>query len=228
MVNDNLLGQLKVISDNYFSYFTFNKGIVPDDWEYKKLTDVAEITTGYSYTGKELVDSNIGMATIKNFTRNGGFRSEGYKPIVPSKNVKKDKYVSLFDMLVAHTDLTQNADIIGNAEPVLTTNSYEKTIYSMDLVKVVPKQDKISKWLLDLVLMSSRVKFHCLSYVNGTTVLHLSKKALREFEIPLPKDYKELENIIDLTKNYLTTVSKNIQENSKLNEIKNQLLNKYF
>ena len=131
-------------------------------------------------------------------------------------------------MLVAHTDLTQNADIIGNAEPVLTTNSYEKTIYSMDLVKVVPKQDKISKWLLDLVLMSSRVKFHCLSYVNGTTVLHLSKKALREFEIPLPKDYKELENIIDLTKNYLTTVSKNIQENSKLNEIKNQLLNKYF
>lgn len=227
-INDNLLGQLKVISDNYFSYFTFNKGIVPDDWEYKKLTDVAEITTGYSYTGKELVDSNIGMATIKNFTRNGGFRSEGYKPIVPSKNVKKDKYVSLFDMLVAHTDLTQNADIIGNAEPVLTTNSYEKTIYSMDLVKVVPKQDKISKWLLDLVLMSSRVKFHCLSYVNGTTVLHLSKKALREFEIPLPKDYKELENIIDLTKNYLTTVSKNIQENSKLNEIKNQLLNKYF
>ena len=46
--------------------------------------------------------------------------------------------------------------------------------------------------------------------------------------LPLPKDYKELENIIDLTKNYLTTVSKNIQENSKLNEIKNQLLNKYF
>ncbi len=227
-INDNLAKQLHTISDNYFSYFEFNAGSIPKNWEYKKLTEVAEITTGYSYTGKELADSDIGMATIKNFGRTGGFQGTGYKSIIPSKNVKPDKYATLFDILVAHTDLTQNADIIGNAEPVLTTSRFKKVIYSMDLVKVIPKQNKISKWLLDLILMSSRVKAHCLGYVNGTTVLHLSKKALKEFEIPLPNNLKELEHVTNSTKNYLFMMAKNIQENEKLNELKNELLKKYF
>lgn len=227
-INDNLAKQLHTISDNYFSYFEFNAGSIPKNWEYKKLTEVAEITTGYSYTGKELADSDIGMATIKNFGRTGGFQGTGYKSIIPSKNVKPDKYATLFDILVVHTDLTQNADIIGNAEPVLTTSRFKKVIYSMDLVKVIPKQNKISKWLLDLILMSSRVKAHCLGYVNGTTVLHLSKKALKEFEIPLPNNLKELEHVTNSTKNYLFMMAKNIQENEKLNELKNELLKKYF
>lgn len=175
-----------------------------------------------------MIDSDIGMATIKNFARTGGFQINGYKSIVPSKSVRQSQYASLFDILVAHTDLTQNADIIGNAEPVLTTSRFKKIIYSMDLVKVIPKQNKISKWLLDLILMSKRVKTHCLGYVNGTTVLHLSKKALKEFEIPLPNDPEELADITRVARNYLMMISEDIQENEKLIELKNQLLNKYF
>lgn len=227
-INDNLTNQLHTISDNYFSYFKFNDGSIPQNWTYKNLTDIAEITSGYSYKGKELVDSDLGMATIKNFARTGGFQINGYKSIIPSKNVKQSQYASLFDMLIAHTDLTQNADIIGNAEPVLTTSRFKKIIYSMDLVKVIPKQNKISKWLLDLILMSTRVKAHCLGYVNGTTVLHLSKKALKEFEIPLPNDPEELSGITRIARNYLLMMSENMQENEKLIELKDQLLNKYF
>lgn len=227
-INDNLSNQLHTISDNYFSYFNFNDGSIPENWVYKKLTNVAEITTGYSYKGKELIDSDLGMATIKNFARTGGFQSNGYKSIAPSKNVKQSQYASLFDILVAHTDLTQNADIIGNAEPVLTTSRFKKIIYSMDLVKVIPKQNKISKWLLDLILMGTRVKAHCLGYVNGTTVLHLSKKALKKFEIPLPNDLEELTGVTRIARNYLLMMSRSIQENEKLIELKNQLLNKYF
>lgn len=228
LINDNLTNQLHTISDNYFSYFNFNDGSIPQNWTYKNLTDIAEITSGYSYKGKELVDSDLGMATIKNFARTGGFQINGYKSIIPSKNVKQSQYASLFDMLIAHTDLTQNADIIGNAEPVLTTSRFKKIIYSMDLVKVIPKQNKISKWLLDLILMSTRVKAHCLGYVNGTTVLHLSKKALKEFEIPLPNDPEELSGITRIARNYLLMMSENMQENEKLIELKDQLLNKYF
>ena len=227
-INDNLTNQLHTISDNYFSYFNFNDGSIPQNWTYKNLTDIAEITSGYSYKGKELVDSDLGMATIKNFARTGGFQINGYKSIIPSKNVKQSQYASLFDMLIAHTDLTQNADIIGNAEPVLTTSRFKKIIYSMDIVKVIPKQNKISKWLLDLILMSTRVKAHCLGYVNGTTVLHLSKKALKEFEIPLPNDPEELSGITRIARNYLLMMSENMQENEKLIELKDQLLNKYF
>ena len=39
-----------------------------EDWKEYNLQELMEISNGYSYTGKELVDeSTIGMATIKNF-----------------------------------------------------------------------------------------------------------------------------------------------------------------
>ena len=68
------------------------------------------------------------MATIKNFGRNGGFKADGFKEINPSAKLKECHYANLFDILVAHTDLTQNADVIGNAELLLTYGKYNSII----------------------------------------------------------------------------------------------------
>lgn len=228
MVNDNLISQLKIISNSYFSYFEAYNGKIPLDWSYIKLVDIANIDAGYSYTSKELVDSNIAMATIKNFDRTGGFNIRGFKEIKPNKIVKKEKYAKLFDILVAHTDLTQNADIIGNAEPILNTSKYSKIIYSMDLVKVTPKTEKISPFLLALLLQGNRFKKHCLGYVNGTTVLHLSKKALKEFEFPFPTSFSDLDNIAKFAERNYKLISNNMKENQKLQNLKQVLLNKFF
>ena len=75
------------------------------------------------------------MATIKNFERSGGFKIEGFKEIIPSSKLKPSQYIEIFDSLVAHTDLTQNADVIGNAEMLLTKANYQNIIISMDVVK---------------------------------------------------------------------------------------------
>ena len=83
------------------------------------------------------------MATIKNFDRKGGFKLDGYKEIVPSSKLKSEHHVELFDTLVAHTDLTQNAEVIGNAEPVLSFSGYDDIIFSMDVVKVIPNSPSI-------------------------------------------------------------------------------------
>lgn len=227
-INDNLISQLKIISNGYFSYFEAYNGKIPLDWSYIKLVDIANIDAGYSYTSKELVDSNIAMATIKNFDRTGGFNIRGFKEIKPNKIVKKEKYAKLFDILVAHTDLTQNADIIGNAEPILNTSKYSKIIYSMDLVKVTPKAEKISPFLLALLLQGDRLKKHCLGYVNGTTVLHLSKKALKEFEFPFPTSFSDLDNIAKFAERNYKLISNNMKENQKLQNLKQVLLSKYF
>lgn len=227
-LNDNLISQLKIISNGYFSYFEAYNGKIPLDWSYIKLVDIANIDAGYSYTSKELVDSNIAMATIKNFDRTGGFNIRGFKEIKPNKIVKKEKYAKLFDILVAHTDLTQNADIIGNAEPILNTSKYSKIIYSMDLVKVTPKAEKISPFLLALLLQGDRLKKHCLGYVNGTTVLHLSKKALKEFEFPFPTSFSDLDNIAKFAERNYKLISNNMKENQKLQNLKQVLLSKYF
>lgn len=149
-------------------------GEKPYDWKEVSLSDIADFIGGYSYKGSELVESaKTGMATIKNFNRSGGFKLDGFKPIEPSPKLKTSQHVELFDTLVAHTDLTQNADVIGNAELVLSRAGFEDLVYSMDLVKVIPKNSGISKFLLAALLKSSSFKQHCLGYVNGTTVLHI-------------------------------------------------------
>lgn len=227
-INANLYEQIKTISNSHFSYFDFSDGHIPSNWHYTSLSDVAEITTGYSYTSRELHSSKTAMATIKNFERTGGFSDKGYKEIIPQKKLKDSKIARKFDILVAHTDLTQNADIIGNAEIILDTSIYSQLIYSMDLVRVRTKATNVSQFLLSLILQGDRLKKHCLGYVNGTTVLHLSKKALKEFYIPLPNDLHELDHISKFAKTAYMNIAINIQENSMLQEAKQTLLRKFF
>ena len=43
--------------------------------------------------------SSVGMATIKNFDRNGGFKLNGYKPIQNIQKIKDNQFIELFDIL---------------------------------------------------------------------------------------------------------------------------------
>ena len=146
MLNNNLAEQIKTICTAWLSDYAPFGGVLPDDWSKTPLSSIADFVSGYSYKGAELTESNIAMATIKNFDRKGGFKLDGYKEIVPSSKLKDTQHAELFDTLVAHTDLTQNAEVIGNAEPVMSKSGYSDIVFSMDLVKVVPKNNHISKF----------------------------------------------------------------------------------
>ena len=196
------------------------------EWVNGRLSDIASFVGGYSYKGNELVDiSNIGMATIKNYERTGGFKTDGFKDIKPSSKVKSTQYVKLFDILVAHTDLTQNADVIGNAELLLSFGHYNHIIFSMDLVKVVPNIKFPYRFLLAAMLKNRTFKGHCIGYVNGTTVLHLSKKALPEYEIIIPSD-KEAKKMDDILGCYYKRMAEILRENEILEKLRNSILPK--
>ena len=219
-INDNLERQAQAL---FKSWFVDN----PDsNWKKISLSEVASFVGGYSYTGKELTDfSNVAMATIKNFMRNGGFKAEGFKGINPSAKLKECHYANLFDILVAHTDLTQNADVIGNAELLLTCGKYNSIIFSMDLVKVLPKEIFPYSFLLAAMLKNKMFKAHCLGYINGTTVLHLNKKALPEFEIRKPSD-SEAKIMNETLAPYYKRMAKLLQETDKLISLRDTLLPK--
>ena len=224
-INKNLEEQAMAIYKSWFVDFEPFGGKMPKDWEYIKLQQIADFISGYSYKGKELVKSKSAMATIKNFDRGGGFKMDGYKEITPSNKLKDEQFAKVFDILVAHTDLTQNADIIGNTEMIMSDLNYKKIIFSMDIVKVLP-QKNIPHFVLASILKSENFKKHCLGYINGTTVLHLSKKALPDYELPFPKDIKKLSNIENLLKKHYLQIANNINENYKLNQIRDVLLPK--
>ncbi len=225
-INNNLAEQIKTICTAWLSDYVPFGGVMPPDWSETSLADIAEFISGYSYKGNELTESTIAMATIKNFDRKGGFKLDGYKEIIPSSKLKDIQHADLFDTLVAHTDLTQNAEVIGNAELVMSKSGYEDIVFSMDLVKVLPKTDKVSKFLIAAILQDRKFKAHCLGYVNGTTVLHLSKKALPEYKLFLPKELSVLKPLDEIVTALYQQMSTNIIENIHLEQIKNSLLPK--
>lgn len=223
-INNNLAEQIKTICTAWLSDYAPFGGVLPDDWSETPLSSIADFVSGYSYKGTELTESNIAMATIKNFDRKGGFKLDGYKEIVPSSKLKDTQHAELFDTLVAHTDLTQNAEVIGNAEPVMSKSGYSDIVFSMDLVKVVPKNNHISKFLIAAILQDKKFKAHCLGYVNGTTVLHLSKKALPEYQLYLPDDLSALKPLDELVTALYQQISANIEEITKLEALRDTLL----
>lgn len=225
-INNNLAEQIKTICTAWLSDYAPFGGVLPDDWSKTPLSSIADFVSGYSYKGAELTESNIAMATIKNFDRKGGFKLDGYKEIVPSSKLKDTQHAELFDTLVAHTDLTQNAEVIGNAEPVMSKSGYSDIVFSMDLVKVVPKNNHISKFLIAAILQDKKFKAHCLGYVNGTTVLHLSKKALPEYQLYLPDDLSALKPLDELVTALYQQISANIEEITKLEALRDTLLPK--
>ena len=219
-INTNLELQAQAL---YKQWFVDNRS---DDWEEKPLSEIAEFVGGYSYKGNELVESSsTAMATIKNFERKGGFKVDGFKDIVASPKLKAEQHAELFDILVAHTDLTQNADVIGNAEILLTFGGYTDVIFSMDLVKVLPKSNFPCKYLLAALLKNPYFKAHCLGYVNGTTVLHMSKKALPEYVVACPPN-SEAEKMDMAFKVYYHKMAEILQENETLATLRDTLLPK--
>lgn len=219
-INANLEQQAQAL---YKSWFVDNK---KDDWKEVPLSEVADFVGGYSYKGNELVESSMtAMATIKNFERKGGFKVDGFKDIVASNKLKAEHHANIFDILVAHTDLTQNADVIGNAEMLLTFDKYSDIIFSMDLVKVLPKQTFPYKYLLAALLKNPHFKKHCMGYVNGTTVLHMSKKALPEYIVNLPS-IEEIQSMDNAFKAYYLKMAEILQENNSLSTLRDTLLPK--
>ena len=219
-INDNLEQQTQAL---FKSWFVDNP---KPNWSETTFSEVANFIGGYSYKGEELTDSsNIAMVTIKNFGRNGGFKADGFKGIAPFVKLKECHYANLFDILVAHTDLTQNADVIGNAELLLTYDRYDSIIFSMDLVKVLPKNNFPYRFLLAAMLKNKIFKGHCLGYVNGTTVLHLSKKALPNFEVKIPPK-AEAKTMNDALAPYYQRMAEVLQENDRLIHLRDTLLPK--
>ena len=217
-INDNLL---KLNNQLYEEYFINNINQYDDEIN---LKDLINVVNGYSYKGIELVDkSDTCLATIKNFDRKGSFKEDGFKPLNPQR-IKEEQIVEKNDILVACTDLTQQADIIGNAVLLLGNGKYKKIIISMDLVKIIPK-DNINKYVIFSILNSKDFKKFALGYRSGTTVLHLNKKCFNDYKFKMP-DNKKLNIFSNIVRMNYERISSILEENRKLNELRDTLLPK--
>jgi type I restriction enzyme S subunit len=194
-----------------------------EDWAFVELGQYVNCFNGASYKSDDLNSSSVAMVTLKSFERDGGFRLDGFKEF--TGKFKDQHIVEQGDLVVAHTDITQDAAVIGNPVLVVSDTRYEKLVISMDLVKVASKYEWLSNEFLYRMMRTREFKQHCLGFSNGSTVLHLSKDAIPSYEFFLPP----IEKIVDFTntaKGILNKKFKNISQIRTLETLRDTLLPK--
>jgi len=157
---------------------------IPKGWEVDKLGNHVNLVKGVSYRSEELTESENALVTLKSIDRKGNFKIDGLKEYVGK--YKDEQILFSGDIVVAHTDLTQKADVLGNPAIVREVSKYEKLIASLDLVIVRPKNEYINRPFIYHLLKTNAFHNHAIGYANGTTVLHLNHKAIPDFEFVVP------------------------------------------
>jgi len=158
-------------------------GLIPEGWKTSLLKEYVERIKGVSYRSEELQPSRTALVTLKCIARGGGFKTDGLKEYV---GVYKEKQLlKENDIVVAHTDLTQKGEVLGKPAIITFVPEYERLVASLDLVIVRPIKEMNNPYLFYL-LLSKQFQDHAIGYANGTTVLHLSAKAIPDFLFALP------------------------------------------
>ncbi len=187
------LASLRATAALFPSSFTDSEvGEIPVGWRVCRFGDVATVQRGVSYKSSELAPSATALVTLKSFARGGGYREDGLKEYTGA--YKPEQEVEPGDLLISHTDVTQAAEVIGRPALISSSAGYERLIISLD-VGVVRPVSTIYKLFLYGLASTQAFTDHMLSYTSGTTVLHLSSKAIPTFQFADPGE--ELVSLYD-------------------------------
>jgi type I restriction enzyme S subunit len=157
---------------------------IPEGWARRTISDLAEVLRGKSYSSEELVDDDSGQpfVNLKCIERFGGFRSSGLKCFRGEH--KQHHLITPGDIVVAVTDMTRDAMIVAQAAriPKIVGNN---AIFSMDLVRIAPKQGVEREWLYSILRYSS-FSPEVRETATGATVLHLKPKYIESWRALVP------------------------------------------
>lgn len=195
-------------------------GLTPKGWNTKKIKDLASVIKGKSYKSSELENSKTALVTLKSFNRGGGYRLDGLKEY--TGKYKKEQEVFAGDLIVAYTDVTQAADVIGKPAMVISDDRYDHLVISLDVAVIRPAKESM-KFFLYGIAQTENFQQHTKSHSTGTTVLHLSKNAVPDYEFLFPG-----EELITAYQNFsspfFTLINQNISDNRSMENLRDSLL----
>jgi type I restriction enzyme, S subunit len=163
---------------------SFDDDGLPVGWEWQKLGDCVSLTKGRSYKSSELQESDTALVSLKSFMRGGGYRPDGLKAYTGI--YKEEQTLTSGDLIVALTDVTQAADVIGKPAIVRSNNQFKTLVASLDVGVVRPTVSSVSKAFLYCMMMTHDFQAHIYGHTSGTTVLHLGKAGVPTYEFGMP------------------------------------------
>lgn len=111
--------------------------------------ELVSITKGVSYRSVDLRESPSALVTLKSFDRNGGYSLRGLKEYAGPFKVAQE--IAPGELVVALTDLTQAAEVVGRAVRVPGSPSFKKLVASLDLAIIRPRTDSPVEFLLGVI-----------------------------------------------------------------------------
>ncbi len=229
----NLELTAQTIFDEWFVKFRFpghgkvkmvesEMGEIPEGWEVKKVSDVAHLNKGVSYTSAEINTEHKGAALINlgNFLRGGGFNSDGIKYY--TGEYKSTHIVKPGQILIAMTDLTSNREVIGH--PARLPENFKEAVISLDVCSLSPGKDIYLEFIYNSMLKRSFSKLMA-SCASGTNVSHLKKENIEGYDLIFPEE-SLLVQFNNFTQPVFTKQAILEEENQRLKQSRDQLLAK--
>lgn len=237
-INELLQAKAKTIFDYWFIQFDFPdmngkpykssggkmvynevlKRGIPEGWNVNELGKEIEIQRGISYKSTEINGDGIPMINLNSFNLDGTYKESGvkmYSGKYAEKNLAEEG-----DLLIAVTDVTRNADIIGKA--ILVPDYYDELVYSMDIAKVIPKENLTESYLM-MLFNSEHYHNYIKWYASGTIVLHLNMDGMKWYKAELPPK-TILEKFDLIYKPIAKRIAETTKQNKKLAELRDWLL----
>jgi len=200
-------------------------GMIPEGWEVSLFSKFYDLKKGLSYKSKFYSKNGLPMINLKCFDKNGGFREDGIKYY--SGDFKQSNVVKPGDLMIAMTDLTQDRAVLGSPIICPEIGSGANVIASLDIG--ILKQNNVFPENLNLYFnYKMRTKIYheyILGYGNGSTVMHLDKKGVLEYNsiVPSPDVILEFNKIVGKYRGLMMT---NVHEIKALTTLRDTLLPK--
>lgn len=162
-------------------YNSFLKKKIPVGWTVCNLGDTLSFKRGISYKSSEIQEKGIPLINLNSFSLNGSFKSDGTKYF--NGNYKNEGRIGTQELVIAITDVTRNADIIGKSF-VIPDIFGEKPLMSCDVASVSSKVFGVG--YLEQLFNSSHYHDYIKHFASGTLVLHLDLNGIKWFKTYIP------------------------------------------
>lgn len=215
-----LLQQLLTKGIGHKKFRQSDLGEIPDEWDIKKVEDVADLfTDGDWIESKDMSENGIRLIQTGNIGI-GYFKDNNRKKFISSNTFTQKKCTETIegDILICRL-----ADPIGRA--CLSPKMDEKKIVSVDIAILRVNKERVSNEFINFYLNSDQNLKNVQAYTSGSTRQRISKGNLSKVSLPIPP-IKEQRKIAEI----LTSVNEQIEayekEKEKQIELKKGLMQK--
>lgn len=195
-------------------------GMIPDDWEVKRLGELFSIKHGFGFKSEFFSDENNQKVVVTpgNFKLDGGFQYQN-KPIYYTGVYPEEFELASDDLVITMTDLSKNSDTLGN--PMLIPKDGFVYLHNQRIGLVKILWSNCNKSFLFRLLCSKDYHHKVVSTAAGSTVKHTSPKRIYDVAVPLPPTIAEQQKIakaLSDVDNVISTLEKLITKKKNLKQ----------